>query len=35
MTCAPNAYQSGDGLRTLQPGETLISAWGIDPFPSD
>jgi aldose 1-epimerase len=35
MTCAPNAYQSGDGLRTLQPGETLIGAWGIDPFPSD
>ena len=29
MTCAPNALQSGDGLRTLQPGETFAGAWGI------
>jgi aldose 1-epimerase len=29
MTCAPNAFQSGDGLRTLQPGETFAGAWGI------
>ncbi|HEV7772732.1 MAG TPA: aldose 1-epimerase family protein [Conexibacter sp.] len=29
MTCAPNAFQSGDGLRTLQPGETFTGAWGI------
>ncbi|MBV8196393.1 MAG: aldose epimerase, partial [Candidatus Dormibacteraeota bacterium] len=29
MTCAPNALQSGDGLRTLQPGETFASEWGI------
>lgn len=29
MTCAPNALQSGDGLRTLAPGEAFTSAWGI------
>jgi aldose 1-epimerase len=29
MTCAPNAFGSGDGLRTLQPGETFAGAWGI------
>jgi aldose 1-epimerase len=31
MTCAPNAFQSGEGLRTLQPGETFTGAWGIAP----
>lgn len=29
MTCAPNALQSGEGLLTLQPGETFAGAWGI------
>ena len=29
MTCAPNAFQSGDGLRVLQPGETFASEWGV------
>jgi aldose 1-epimerase len=29
MTCAPNAFDSGDGLRTLTPGETFTAAWGI------
>ena len=29
MTCAPNALQSGAGLRTLAPGETFAGAWGI------
>lgn len=29
MTCAPNAFQSGDGLISLAPGETLTSRWGI------
>jgi len=29
MTCAPNALQSGDGLRTLAPGETFAGTWGI------
>lgn len=30
MTCAPNALQSGEGLLTLQPGETFAGAWGIE-----
>lgn len=29
MTCAPNAFQTGAGLRTLAPGETFAGAWGI------
>jgi aldose 1-epimerase len=29
MTCAPNAFRSGDGLRTLAPGQSLTCAWGI------
>ena len=31
MTCAPNALQSGDGRRVLEPGESLTSRWGISP----
>jgi aldose 1-epimerase len=31
MTAAPNAFRSGLGLRTLQPGESFTSAWGITP----
>ncbi|MDQ6946363.1 MAG: aldose 1-epimerase family protein [Actinomycetota bacterium] len=33
MTCAPNALQSGQGLRTLKPGESFTSRWGISPHP--
>lgn len=29
MTCAPNAFQSGDGLLVLEPGESLTSTWGV------
>jgi aldose 1-epimerase len=29
MTGAPNAFRSGLGLRTLQPGESFASTWGI------
>jgi aldose 1-epimerase len=29
MTCAPNAYRSGDGLLTLAPGETWSASFGI------
>lgn len=28
MTCAPNAFNSGDGLIRLEPGESLTSTWG-------
>ena len=31
MTCAPNAFRSGDGLQTLQPGEATTSRWGLKP----
>jgi aldose 1-epimerase len=30
MTCAPNAFRSGAGLRELEPGESLVAEWGID-----
>lgn len=29
MTCAPNAFSSGDGLVLLEPGESHAGAWGI------
>jgi len=29
MTCAPNAFRSGDGLIRLEPGETHVGSWGI------
>jgi aldose 1-epimerase len=31
MSCAPNAFRSGQGLRRLEPGETATSRWGIQP----
>ncbi len=30
MTCAPNAFQTGDGLVTLEVGESVAAAWGIE-----
>jgi aldose 1-epimerase len=29
MTCAPNAFNSGDGLQILEPGDVTSSSWGI------
>ena len=29
MTCAPNAFQSGEGLVRLEPGERIEAAWGV------
>jgi aldose 1-epimerase len=29
MTCAPNAFRSGDGLIVLQPGASWSGSWGI------
>jgi aldose 1-epimerase len=29
MTCAPNAFRSGDGLIVLQPGQSSTGSWGI------
>jgi aldose 1-epimerase len=31
MTCAPDAFNSGQGLITLEPGETHTAAWGVEP----
>ena len=31
MTCAPNAFRSGDGLVVLEPGQTHAGTWGITP----
>ncbi len=32
MTCAPNAFASGDGLIVLAPGEVVVSRWGVTPL---
>jgi aldose 1-epimerase len=29
MTCAPNAFRSGEGLIVLEPGGSVTSTWGI------
>jgi aldose 1-epimerase len=29
MTCAPNAFQTGDGLLVLEPGQSVTSKWGL------
>jgi aldose 1-epimerase len=29
MTCAPNAFRSGDGLIVIEPGGSVSSSWGI------
>ncbi|HEY3766878.1 MAG TPA: aldose 1-epimerase family protein [Gaiellales bacterium] len=29
MTCAPDAFRSGDGLLVLEPGESHTGSWGI------
>jgi aldose 1-epimerase len=31
MTCPPNAFQSGQDLRRLAPGESFTGRWGITP----
>ena len=32
MTCAPNAFASGDGVIVLAPGEAVVSRWGVTPL---
>lgn len=29
MTCAPNAFQNGQGLVRLEPGQSLTTRWGV------
>jgi aldose 1-epimerase len=31
MTCAPNGFRSGDGLITLDPGQSITTRWGMHP----
>ncbi|HEX5496254.1 MAG TPA: aldose 1-epimerase family protein [Mycobacteriales bacterium] len=31
MTCAPNAFRSGHGLRRLEPDESVTTSWGLRP----
>lgn len=31
MTCAPNAFRSGDGLLVIDPGDTHTAEWGVTP----
>ena len=31
MTCAPNAFRSGEGLVRLDPGERHVASWGVSP----
>jgi aldose 1-epimerase len=31
MTCAPNAFRTGDGLIRLEPGAAVTTVWGIAP----
>jgi aldose 1-epimerase len=31
MTCAPNAFVSGEGVVRLEPGDTHAAVWGIEP----
>jgi aldose 1-epimerase len=29
MTCAPNAFQSGEGVMRLEPGQSITTRWGV------
>jgi aldose 1-epimerase len=29
MTCAPNAFRSGEGLLVLEPGQSFTGSWGV------
>jgi aldose 1-epimerase len=30
MSCPPNAFQTGEGVRVLHPGERWAYEWGVD-----
>jgi aldose 1-epimerase len=30
MTCAPNAFRTGEGLARLEPGDSCTSVWGVE-----
>jgi aldose 1-epimerase len=31
LTCAPTGFATGEGLRTLEPGQSVTTRWGIQP----
>lgn len=31
LTCAPDAFNTGEGLLTLAPGASFVARWGLDP----
>ena len=31
MTCPPNAFRSGEGVVTLEPGDSHTATWGLSP----
>jgi aldose 1-epimerase len=31
MTCPPDAFNSGDGVVVLEPGQEFAAPWGITP----
>jgi aldose 1-epimerase len=33
MSCAPDAFRNGRGLKVLRPGETTVARWGIQHLP--
>lgn len=35
MTCAPNAFVSGDGLMVIEPNETVSMTWGVRARPEE
>ena len=35
MTCAPNAFRSGEGLVRLEPGGRHVASWGSLPTPRE
>ena len=31
MTCPPNAFQTGESVITLEPGDSVVTRWGLSP----
>jgi len=31
MTCPPHAFRTGESVIVIEPGDSVESAWGLDP----
>jgi aldose 1-epimerase len=31
MSCPPNAFQTGEAVITLEPGDSVVKRWGVSP----